>query len=127
MCWRWGCCSDDKKPTGIAAQIDKKLGGAIAKVMKLGDFKAKANSNNSYLYQWRNCRDGVLLVGLGERKKIKLEGMRKAAAAAANQAVAMQAKTMAVAIHQAVEEQFEIDETCTGDCRRGVFRGVSLG
>ena len=30
--------------------------------------------------------------------------MRKAAASAANQAVAMQAKTMAVAIHQAVAE-----------------------
>lgn len=93
-----GMFSDDKKPTGIAAEIDTKLKGAIAKVMKLGDFKAKANSTTVVYTSGAIAATRVLLVGLGERKKAAIEQIRKAAASAANQAVAMQAKTMAITV-----------------------------
>ena len=103
-----GMFSDDKKPVGVAAEIDKKLGGAIAKVMKLGDFKAKANATTVVYTNGAIAATRVLLVGLGERKKATIDKIRKAAASAANQAVAMQAKTMAVAIHQACEKQIKL-------------------
>jgi leucyl aminopeptidase len=105
-----GICSDDKKPAGVAAQLDKKLGGAIARVMRLGDFKAKANAATVIYGGGVIGAARVLLVGLGQRKKATLESMRKAAATAANQAVAMQAKSLALAIHQAVAQQFETQQ-----------------
>jgi leucyl aminopeptidase len=117
-----GIFSDDKKPTGIAAQIDAKLGGAIAKVMKLGDFKAKANTTNVVYSTGVIAATRILLVGLGERKKATLESMRKAAASAANQAVTMQAKTLAVAIHQAAAEKFEMTELA-----QAIVEGVYFG
>jgi leucyl aminopeptidase len=65
----------------------------------------------------------VLLVGLGERKKATVEKIRKATASAANQAVAMQAKTMAVAIHQACEKQFD-SESLSQAIAEGVYFGA---
>jgi leucyl aminopeptidase len=117
-----GICSDDKKPAGVAAQLDKKLGGAIARVMKLGDFKAKANSTTVIYTAGDIAATRVLLVGLGERKKATLETVRKAAASAANQAVSMQAKSLAIAIHQAVEKQFDLEKLA-----QAITEGIYFG
>ena len=70
-CAGGGGLSDDKKPAGIAAQIDKKLGGAIAKVMKLGDFKAKANTTTVIYTNGAIAADEGVAGGLGERKKVE--------------------------------------------------------
>jgi leucyl aminopeptidase len=117
-----GVCSDDKKPTGLAAQLDEKLGGAIARVMKLGDFKAKANSTTVIYTNDAIPAERVLLVGLGERKKAMLDTVRKAAASAANQAVAMQARTAAIALHQPLAKQFDLVKLA-----QAIAEGVHFG
>ena len=91
----------DKKKNAICEKLDKKLGGAIKKIQKLGDFKAEAYSTAVIYTDGKIAADRILLVGLGESTKSIVDTFRKAAAAAANQAVTLKAATMTVAIHQA--------------------------
>ena len=63
---------------------------------EIGDFKGKPNES-CVVYAERGAQTHrYLVVGLGERKKISLEGYRRAAATAAKQARSLHAKTLAI-------------------------------
>jgi len=93
-----GVFSDVKKDK-LCEAIDKKLGGAIAKVRKLGDFKAKANTSALLYGDGKIGAQRVLLVGLGERKKATSDTIRDAAALAASKAVELKVKRAVLALH----------------------------
>jgi len=93
-----GVFSDTKRDR-LCEAIDRRLGGAIAKVRELGDFKAKANTSALLYGDVKIGAKRVLLVGLGERKKATSDTVRDAAALAASKAVDMKAGRAVLALH----------------------------
>lgn len=89
----------DEKDSEILSMLDKKLDGAISSRKKIGDFKAKANSAAIIYTQGKIAAQRILLVGFGEKKKAGMDTFRKAASKAANDAVSMNAKSLAIVLH----------------------------
>ncbi len=117
-----GLFSDAKGLDKIGRELNRRVGGAIGKVIKLGDFKGKAGSS-AVVYD----DDGIgarriLLVGLGEKKKATLDTVRKAAANAANKAVTMKLDNMSLALHAAFGGRFDL-----GVMGRVMAEGVYFG
>ncbi len=102
-----GHFSDGKKPLPEIIELCKKLGGAIEQVVKLGDFKGKTGTSALIYGNNRIGSQRVLIVGLGEQKQATIDTIRQAAALAANKAVSMKARTMAVALHRAFGVKFK--------------------
>lgn len=103
-----GHFSDTKGLDKLNAELNRKLGGAIEQVIKLGDFKGKEGSS-AVVYSNNGIKaKRVLLVGLGDKKKATLDTVRKAAANAVNKAVAMKAGTVGLALHRAFEGRFDL-------------------
>ncbi len=93
-----GLFSDGPDPD-LIRDLDKRLGGAIGRVRKLGDFTGKAGTT-ALLYGSGTGPRRILLVGLGERKKANFESVRAAVITATSKAVEVKAKSAAIAIHQ---------------------------
>ena len=96
-----GLFSDGKR-TAFCDKLDKKLNGAIAKLIKLGDFKGDEKTTSLLYTDGKIGSARVLLVGLGESKKAGVDTIRKAAAVAASKAVELKAKDAVLAVHQDV-------------------------
>jgi leucyl aminopeptidase len=117
-----GVFSDAKKLDSLNTQLDKKLAGAIGRLMKLGDFKG-ADKTNAVVYG--NEKIGarrILLVGLGEKDKATLDTIRKATANAAKKSVEIKAKTIALALHSAFGRRFDLSEVGRA-CGEGTYYG----
>ncbi len=112
----------DAGPDKIIRALDKKLGGAIDRLVRLGDFTGKSGTQAVLYSEGRIGAQRVLLVGLGEREKVTLDTLRKAAAAAANRAVEMKVKRLSVALHRAPGGA--LDASAMG---RALAEGVYLG
>jgi len=95
-----GVFSDEGKPGKLAGQINKELKGAVKKLMALGDFKAKCSSSAVIYTDGKIAPARVLLVGLGEKKKLTSDCIRKAAASASNKAVSLKVANLTVALSQ---------------------------
>jgi len=102
-----GHFSDDKKPLPEIIELCKKLGGAIEQVVKLGDFKGKTGTSALIYGNNRIGAQRVLIVGLGEQEKATIDTIRQAAALAANKAVGMKVRKMAVSLHRGFGAKFE--------------------
>ena len=111
----------DKKKSALCEKLDKKLGGAIAKVRKLGDFKAEAYSTAVIYTNGKIAAERIMLAGLGESKKATANTFRKAAASAANQTVTIKAETVAMALHQV---NAELD---TAEIAQAITEGIHFG
>ncbi len=98
----------------LVKALDKKLGGAITKVRRLGDFEAKAGSSCLLYSEGKAAAARVLLVGLGKRKDAKLEVLRKAAALATTKAVELKAKSVALSLHTEIGASAKLDSTAVG-------------
>ncbi|MHC4517459.1 MAG: M17 family peptidase N-terminal domain-containing protein, partial [Planctomycetota bacterium] len=96
-----GRFSDEKKGDKAAQALDEKLGGAIGRLVKLGDFSGKGGTSAVVYGSAKVAARRVMLVGLGEQKTATLNTIRKAAASAARKAVSLKAKTVALALHRA--------------------------
>ena len=96
-----GVFSDGKR-AAFCDKLDKKLNGAITKLLKLGDFKGEEKTTSLLYADGKIGSARVLLVGLGETKKAGVDTIRKAAAVAANKAVELKAKNAVLAVHQDV-------------------------
>ena len=105
-----GIASDAKKLSSVAAAVNEKLAGAIDEVLKVGDFKAKANSTVVLYTNGKIPAARVLLVGLGERKKITIDTLRKAASMAANSAVSLNCESVALALATGAGKKFKADQ-----------------
>jgi len=102
-----GHFSDTQKPSPEIIELCKKLGGAIEDVVKLGDFKGKTGTSSLLYGNNRIGAQRVLIVGLGEKSKATIDTVRQAAVLAANKAVSLKVKTVALAIHKAFETRFD--------------------
>lgn len=92
----------------LSTELNRKLEGAIEQLIKLGDFKGKSGTC-AVVYGKNNIgAKRILLVGLGEKKKVTIDTIRKAAANAANKAVEIKATTVSLALHRAFDGQFDL-------------------
>ena len=92
----------------LRAELNSKLDGQIEQLIKLGDFKGKTGTSAVIYTNNKIAAKRLLLVGLGEPKKATLDTVRKAAAQAANKAVGMKAKTLALALHKAFGARLDL-------------------
>jgi leucyl aminopeptidase len=88
---------------GAMSGLGKNLGGAIASLVKLGDFTGKAGSSVLLYTDGKIGAKRVLLIGLGKADKAEIDTLRKAAALAATKAVELKAQTLCVCLHQNCE------------------------
>ena len=102
-----GIFSKQQKLDKICSSLDKKLAGAIERIIELGDFKGEPGTT-ALLYSDRAIgAKRLLLVGLGDKNKATIDTVRNAAALAANKAVALKVKTVAVALQKAFGGKFD--------------------
>lgn len=94
-----GLFSGTKKLDKLCDKLNRKLRGRIEQVIKLGDFKGKEGSSAVVYGNGRIGAKRLLLVGLGEKKKLSLDTIRKAAAVAAGKAVELKAGRLGLAVH----------------------------
>ncbi len=117
-----GSFSDAKRLDKMNKILDRKLEGAIDRLIKIGDFKGKEGTGSVIYGDNRIGAKRVLVVGLGEKKKATLDTIRKAASYAAKRSVEMKAKTVGLAIHSAFGAKF--DTSATGQaCAEGACFG----
>jgi leucyl aminopeptidase len=103
-----GMFSDTRVQDKLLAELDKRLEGAIERLIKLGDFKGKDQTSALIYGNSKIAARRVMLVGLGEKKKACLDTARRAAAHAAKKAVEMKIKTIALALHRAFGGRFDL-------------------
>jgi len=104
-----GMFSDTKTLRGAVAGLDRKLGGAIKRLVKLGDFKGKVGEVGIIYGNKRVAAKRVLLVGLGEEKKATVDTVRKAAVSAADKAVSLKVRRAVFALHNGLGARFDIE------------------
>ncbi|OHB48505.1 MAG: hypothetical protein A2Y10_08190 [Planctomycetes bacterium GWF2_41_51] len=97
-CLAFGVYSDVKN-SDILESLDKKLEGAISRLKKLGDFKAKAGSSIFLYTHGKIAAERILLIGFGEKKTATMDTFRKTASKAAYEAINVGAKTLAICLH----------------------------
>jgi leucyl aminopeptidase len=82
-------CQDEPSPSGLAAQVDQALDGALRRVRDVGDFKGREEDQALF---YRGGDDGprrVLFLGLGLRAEADAESLRKFAGRAVRRAEAL--------------------------------------
>jgi len=98
------------KPAGATAAMDTALGGLISTVLKSGDFSGKKNEIIVLYTQTRGLPSRVMLVGLGKRKALTLEGVRQAAGTAARKLQSLGVERASTILHGAGAGGLEIDD-----------------
>jgi leucyl aminopeptidase len=112
----------DAGPDETIQALDRKLGGSIERLAKLGDFTGKPKTYAIVYGEGKIAADRVLLLGLGEQKKATLDTIRRAAAGAANRAVDLKVKRISLALHRSFDDR--LDAAPMG---RAIAEGVYLG
>ncbi|MBN2312545.1 MAG: leucyl aminopeptidase, partial [Sedimentisphaerales bacterium] len=116
-----GHFSDAENLDKINKELDTRLGGAISRLIDLGDFKAKEGTSAVVYGNEQVGAKRILLVGLGEKKKATLDTLRKAAAHAAQKSVETKAATVGLALHKAFGR---LDAAMMGQaCAEGTYFG----
>ncbi|HWP81614.1 MAG TPA: leucyl aminopeptidase [Bacteroidota bacterium] len=82
----------------VMASHNKLFHGALQPVLDAGDFRGQLKETTVVYLDKAAKAKRVLLIGLGERKKISTETYRRAAAAAAKKARQLRAKSIALAL-----------------------------
>jgi len=93
-----GLFDDQVELTGDFATLDEKLAGTLKELMEETEFKAKTDSNISTRVGGNSLIRKVILVGLGQRDKLQLDTLRRAAASIAKTAKSLKAKTVGVSL-----------------------------
>jgi leucyl aminopeptidase len=88
-------------------RLDQSLEGALSRAVKLGDFKGEAGSTAMVYGNRRVGARRVLMVGLGDPKKVDGDTLRRAAGAAAGRAVALKAGSLGLALHGGMEAKWD--------------------
>src|SRR5229473_2060747 len=93
-----GISADDKKLPSSLAALDKQVGGHIAAVLAAEKFQAKAGAV-THIHVGNGFRASrIVVAGLGPRKEIGAEAVRRAAAAALRRARDLGARTVALEV-----------------------------
>lgn len=89
-----GFFSGEKRLDKTNQFLDKRIGGLIEKIIKLGDFRGEEQTTEVLYTGNKIAAQRLMLAGLGKKKKATLDTLRKAAACAANVAVTMKVKNL---------------------------------
>jgi leucyl aminopeptidase len=117
-----GLFSDTKELDKLNKELNKKLNGAIGRLMDLGDFKGKDGTSAVVYGNGQTGAKRILLVGLGEKKQATLDTIRNAAAHAAKKSVELKTKTMSLALHKAFGGRFDLSAMGQA-CGEGTYFG----
>lgn len=117
-----GYFSDAKGLDKVNQELNRRLDGAIEQVVKLGDFKGKEGTSAVVYGNTNIGAKRILLMGLGEKKKVTLDTVRKVAANAAKKAVEMKTENIGLALHRAFGAKLDL-----AAISRAVAEGVYFG
>ncbi len=117
-----GVCSGRGPWDAEVRALDRRLGGALSRGVELGDFKGDAGSTAMVYGDGRVGAQRILIVGLGDRERVELDTVRRAAAAAAGKAMGLRVRSLAVALHAGAGRRF--DGAAVG---RALAEGVCFG
>ena len=104
----------DTPADSMVKVLDKKTGGQISQLKKLGDFEGKAQSSCLLYGDGSAAAKRLLLVGLGERKDLTVDGLRKASSLATSKAVELKAASVLLCLHGDVPASAKIDAAAMG-------------
>lgn len=90
-----------KKPGGATGAVDKALAGAITRAIHRGELSGKLGETLTIHTLGRMPCDAVIIVGLGQADAFGAEEIRRASAAAVNQAGRLKARTVGTIVHGA--------------------------
>ena len=93
-----GFFEDAVELTGDLAQLDEKFGGILQELIAETEFKGKEGSTASSRIGNKAGVRKIILVGLGKAEGLKLNSIRRAAAAAAKLAKKEKCKTLAISL-----------------------------
>lgn len=93
-----GLFEDAVELTGELATLDEKLAGSIKELIAEEEFKGKQGSSVFTRVGANSPVRKIILVGLGKPESLKLETLRRAAAAAARLAKKQKSKTLAISL-----------------------------
>ncbi|MBX6362368.1 MAG: leucyl aminopeptidase [Gemmatimonadetes bacterium] len=86
----------DQQPGGLAADVDRRLGGAISRVLERGDFQGKKDETLLlYPADGQIAAERVLVVGVGKREEYTSEQLRRAVGVAVRQAEKLRVRELA--------------------------------
>ncbi len=119
-----GVFEDDLKKSKTIEALDKKLGGSIGKLIKLGDFKAKQLSTACVYSEGKITPERILLVGFGKREKFSPDILRKASSLAAKTAVDVKCETLTLGLHSEIDSKTISAEKIGQVLAEGVYFGA---
>lgn len=93
-----GLFEDTTQLSGDVAKLDEKCAGAIAEIIEETEFKGKEGSSAITRIGGGSAVKKAIVLGLGNQENWKLDGLRRAAAAAARVAKKEKCKTLAVSL-----------------------------
>lgn len=93
-----GLFEDSVELTGDLAQLNEKFSGTLQELIAETEFKGKEGSSAATRIGSKSPVRKIILVGLGKPESLKLEGLRRAAAAAAKLAKKEKCKTLGVSL-----------------------------
>ena len=106
----------------FASQVDVALAGGILKLITLGDFKGSAATSALLYGNDSMAAKRVLVVGLGEKKKAKIDTVRNSASLASFKAVDIKAEKVCMAMHYAFDGKFDIAQV-----GQAIAEGIYMG
>ncbi|MFZ9033469.1 MAG: leucyl aminopeptidase [Anaerohalosphaeraceae bacterium] len=104
----------DSPANSLVKMLNKKLNSGIEKVKKLGDFEAKPGSSCLLYSDGKIKASRVLLVGLGKRKDLNSETLRKGASLATSRAVELKARSVLLSLHTDISASVKLDAMQVG-------------
>jgi leucyl aminopeptidase len=88
---------EDRQLSGLVSQVDARLSGSLAELIREADFSGKPSQSLSTRLIGSPVRK-LVVVGLGEQAKLTLDSLRRAAATAAKQAEGLGTETLGLAL-----------------------------
>ncbi|MHC4782102.1 MAG: leucyl aminopeptidase [Planctomycetota bacterium] len=104
----------DAPANSLVRTLNKKLNSRIEKVKKLGDFEAKPGSSCLLYTDGKIKASRVLLLGLGKRKDLTAEILRKGVSTATSKAVELKAKSVLLSLHADIPASVKLDARQVG-------------
>jgi leucyl aminopeptidase len=110
-----------KKFVGVFKTVDQKLSGALSHLFETGDFTGKTGQT-AVLYPGEKLRFGkVILVGLGRRDQITIEGVRRAFGFAGRKVRELKVKSISVQAFESGLAGAKLPE-----CSQAMVEGILL-
>lgn len=97
-----------KEPAGLAAEVDRAMGGSVGEVIKESSFRAELSTSRVFYTFGKIPAKRVCIVGLGKEKDFTLDRARRAAAYGVKALRRSGAKNIATIIHGVGYGQFDL-------------------